>query len=234
MDIPHPPIATREEWLEKRRELLAKEKALTRQKDKLAAERRRLPMVPVDKQYTFQTEDGPKTLQELFGGSPQLVVYHFMFDPTWDKGCPGCTSYIDALGPKTREEIKERNTEFVMVSRAPLDKLLKYKQEQGWPFTWVSSHGSDFNYDFNVTQDASVKPVEYNFYVKDDQTSEGEAASISSFFKVGDKVYHTYQTYARGTECTTDGYGLLDLTPYGRQEDWEDSPEGWPQKPTYG
>jgi len=170
---------------------------------------------------------------------PQLIVYHFMFDPEWEKGCPGCTGYIDTLADLSF--LSARNTNFVLVSRAPWPKLEAYKKQKGWTLPWLSSFGSDFNYDFHVTLDEKVAPVEYNYRSKAEMIAkqapnptEGEEHSLSVFFRVRDEVYHCYSAFARGTERLSDGYSLLDMTPYGRQDDWEDSPAGWPQKPTYG
>ena len=240
-----PPIVPHEEWLRARIALLEREKELTRTMDRVNAERRRLPMVRLEKAYGFDAPEGRRTLAELFEGRPQLIVYHFMFDPAWDEGCPGCTSYIDALGDLSM--LAERNTSFVVVSRAPLAKLEAYRAQRGWDIRWVSSSESDFNYDFHVTADASVAPIEYNYRKEEEaelnqtpgETSD-EQHGISVFFQVetgsetGGEVFHTYSAYARGVEGITDAYALLDLTPYGRQEDFEDSPEGWPQRPTYG
>ena len=237
--IPHPPIVSAEEWRQARLALLAEEKELTHHKDRVNAQRRRLPMVKVEKEYTFETPSGPKSLLDLFEGRRQLVVYHFMFDPVWDKGCEGCTGFVDALG--NLDELKNRDTSFVLISRAPLAKLEKYKAERGWDQTWVSSFGSDFNYDYHVTADENVRPIEYNFRTPEEFKAlgmnhdlSGENHGLSVFFRLGDDVYHTTSTYARGAESLTDSYALLDQTPYGRQEDFEDSPDGWPQKPTYG
>ncbi len=238
---PHPPIVSRDEWLDARKELLAEEKALTEHKDAVNSQRRRLPMVKLDKNYEFEGPEGKVTLLELFADRRQLIVYHFMFDPAWDKGCPGCTKLVNAFGDLSM--LNERDTTFVLVSRAPLDKLEKYKAEMGWERRWVSSFGSDFNYDFHVTQDKKVVPLEYNFRPQSELESrqtdepwflERESHGLSVFFRLDDDVYHTYSTYARGCESITDSYALLDVTPYGRQEDFEDSPAGWPQKPTYG
>lgn len=228
-EIAHPPIASEDQWLEKRLKLLEQEKALTKEYDRISAERRRLPMVKVEKQYEFKGPEGPKTLKDLFDGCRQLVVYHFMFDPGWDKGCGGCTSFVDALGDMSL--LQERDTNFVLISRAPLEKLEAYKQERHWDWPWYSSFGSDFNYDYQASSDPNIRPMEYN-YRPTDSTREGHGVSI--FFRLGDDVFHTYSSYARGVEDITDSYRMLDLTPYGRQEDFEDSPEGWPQKPTYG
>jgi predicted dithiol-disulfide oxidoreductase (DUF899 family) len=228
--IAHPKIATREEWRNARIELLQEEKALTKEYDRLNAKRRRLPMVRVDKNYTFHGPTGEVSLLDLFEGRRQLIVYHFMFDPSWETGCMGCTGYIDALGDMST--LAERDTSFVLVSRAPLEKLEKYKAERGWDHKWVSSFGSDFNCDFGVTLDPKSGLTEYNY--RQEPTREGEWPGTSVFFRMGDEIYHTYSTFARGGESLTDTYRLLDITPYGRQEDFEDSPEGWPQKPTYG
>jgi predicted dithiol-disulfide oxidoreductase (DUF899 family) len=237
--VPHPEIVSRDEWLAAREKHLAHEKELTRQRDRVHAERRRLPMVKIDKEYLFDGPEGQRTLGDLFAGRRQLIVYHFMFDPTWEKGCPGCTGYVDALGDLSL--LNERNTTFVVVSRAPLAKLEAYKALKGWNVPWYSSFDSDFNYDFHVTLDENVAPIDYNYRNKAElearkgpNLTEGEEHGLSVFFRVGDDLFHTYSTYARGTEGLTDAYSLLDTTPYGRQEEFEDSPPGWPQKPTYG
>jgi len=240
-EVAHPPIVTREEWLQQRVALLKEEKEHTRAGDRLAAKRRRLPMVPVEKQYTFEGPEGKRSLLDLFDGRRQLIVYHFMFDPKWENGCPGCTSYVDTLGPGTIPFLRERDTSFVLVSRAPLPKLEAYKAKKGWSAPWYSSFESDFNYDFHATNDKSKAPIMYNYMDEAQLTArrgegnvEGEDHSLSVFFRIGDEVFHTYQAFARSTESMGTGYGLLDVTPYGRQEDFEDSPTGWPQHPTYG
>ena len=213
-EIAHPPIATRDEWLAARKTLLAHEKELTKHSDRVSAERRRLPMVKLEKTYTFDGPEGKRSLLDLFDGHHQLIVYHFMFDPAWENGCDGCTGFVNALADLSM--LPARDTQFVLISRAPLDKLQAYKTRKGWDRPWYSSFGSDFNYDFQVTTDT------------------GETHGLSVFFRIDDDVFHTYSTYNRGTESLTDSYRLLDVTPYGRQEDWEDSPAGWPQHPTYG
>jgi predicted dithiol-disulfide oxidoreductase (DUF899 family) len=237
--IAHPPIVSRDTWLAERKKHLEHEKELTRHHDRVTAERRRLPMVKIDKEYVFDGPDGKASLLDLFDGRTQLIIYHFMFDPAWDKGCSGCTGYVDALGDLSM--LNDRNTTFTLVSRAPLAKLEAYKASKGWSVPWVSSFGSDFNYDFHVTLDEKVAPIEYNYQTRAELDArrgpgnvEGEDHGLSVFFRIGDDIFHTYSTYARGTEALTDAYSLLDTTPYGRQEDWEDSPPGWPQKPTYG
>jgi predicted dithiol-disulfide oxidoreductase (DUF899 family) len=238
-NIAHPPIASREEWLAQRLELLAHEKELTRHYDRVNAERRRLPMVKLEKTYTFQAPEGQISLLELFQGQRQLIVYHFMFDPEWEKGCSGCTEYVDAIADLSM--LAQKSATFVLISRAPLAKLEAYRREKGWTQRWVSSFNSDFNYDFHATHDENVAPVEYNYMSKEQLEArrgvgkvKGEDHGLSVFFRLGDEVFHTYSTYARVTENLTDTYRLLDVTPFGRQQDFEDSPPGWPQQPTYG
>jgi predicted dithiol-disulfide oxidoreductase (DUF899 family) len=238
----HPQIASYDEWLAARKELLTREKELTRARDALSATRRRLPMVRIDKDYRFTGRDDAVGFADLFEGRRQLIIYHFMFDPRWDAGCQGCTGFVDALGDLSM--LPERDTRFVLVSRAPLAKLEAYKAQRGWHLPWYSSYGSDFNYDFHVTFDASVAPIEHNFRsaieleraggLPPASEQPGESQGLSVFFRLNDAVFHTYSAYARGVEGLTNDYSLLDVTPYGRQEDWEDSPPGWPQRPTYG
>lgn len=239
--IAHPKIVSREEWLTERKALLADEKKLTQCRDRVNTKRRRLPMVKLDKEYIFEGSDGKRTLLNLFEDHRQLIVYHFMFAPEWDKGCPGCTGLVNALGDLTM--LSERDTTFVLISRAPLTKLEQYKAQQGWSLNWFSSLESDFNYDFHVTLDESVTPIQYNY--RDQAALEqrkdgepyflkGEQHGLSVFFRLDNEIFHCYSTYARGCEGLTDAYSLLDVTPYGRQEDFEDSPPGWPQRPTYG
>ena len=239
--IPHPPIVSRDQWLAERKKLLAHEKELTKHRDRINAERRRLPMVKIEKDYVFDGPNGKQSLKALFDGRRQLIVYHFMFDPAWDKGCSGCTGYVDALGDLSM--LNDLDTTFVVISRAPLAKLEAYKAQKGWSIPWFSSFGSDFNYDFHVTLDEKVAPIEHNYLDKAELEKrskdepyfmKGEQHGLSVFFRLDDDVFHTYSTYARGTESLTDAYSLLDTTPYGRQQDFEDSPPGWPQKPTYG
>ena len=237
--IPHPPIVSRDQWLAARKKLLADEKELTKHYDRVNADRRRLPMVKIEKAYLFDGPNGKQSLEALFEGRRQLIVYHFMFDPAWEKGCSGCTGWVDALG--NLSPLKDRDTTFVVVSRAPLAKLEAYKAQKGWDIAWFSSFGSDFNYDFHATLDSKVAPAEYNYRSKAEMAAskghavlmEGETHGLSVFFRLGDDIFHTYSTYARGPESLTNAYRLLDTTPYGRQQDFEDSPPGWPQKPTY-
>jgi len=238
-----PEIVSRAQWLEARRALLAKEKALTHQRDALNAERRRLPMVAIDKDYAFDTPQGRKSLLDLFDGRSQLVVYHFMFDPNdpppgrthpYSEGCPGCSHIADNLPHLSH--LHARNTTLVMVSRAPLAKIAPFKQRMGWTMPWVSSFGSDFNIDFGVTVDPAVAPPSYNYKDADElrangtiQNVTGELPGLSVFLRDGKRIYHSYSTFGRGADGLLNTYNLLDLTPYGRQESWEDSPAGWPQ-----
>lgn len=237
--LAHPPVVSAEVWLRERKALLAGEKALTQQRDRINAQRRRLPMVKLEKTYTFDGPDGETTLLDLFEGRRQLLVYHFMFAPEWENGCSGCTGLVNALGDLSL--LYARDTTLALVSRAPLTKLEQYKARHQWTLPWVSSLGSDFNYDFHVTLDEVIAPAHYNYRdlttLPDGQKpyfTSGEHHGMSVFFRIDDEVFHTYSTYARGVEGLTNAYSLLDITPYGRQEDFEDSLPGWPQRPTYG
>ena len=234
-----PQVVSREQWLAARKELLAREKELTRQRDALNADRRRLPMVKVEKEYVFQGRDGRATLADLFDGRRQLVVQHVMFDPAWTDACGGCTAAIDELSQGVLDHMRSRETNFVLVSRAPLEKIEDYRTRRGWSFPWYSSNGSDFNYDFHVTLDESVAPVEFNFRDKAELQLAGmnwvlegsnEQPGYSCFLKDGGTIYHTYSTFARGTEQGGNSYGFLDMTALGRQEAWEE-PKGRVEKP---
>ncbi|MDQ1414678.1 MAG: hypothetical protein QOF81_291 [Acidimicrobiaceae bacterium] len=228
-----PDVVSRDEWLAARKELLANEKAFTRQRDALSADRRRLPMVRIEKEYAFTGPDGPATLVDLFAGRRQLIVGHFMFDPSWEDGCPSCSAGADELSSGHLAHLHARDTTFVYVSRAPIEKIERYKARKGWSFPWYSSYGSAFNYDFHVTLDESVTPVEYNFrtkaeheqagtggYVEGEQPIEGPGRSC--FLRDGDLIFHTYSVYARGLETIGGSYYLLDETALGRQEEWEE------------
>jgi predicted dithiol-disulfide oxidoreductase (DUF899 family) len=227
-----PQVVSRDEWMIARKRLLAKEKELTRQRDQLTAERRRLPMVEITKEYVFDGPHGKATLLDLFEGRNQLVVCHFMFSPDWTDGCPSCTAGADEMSPGLLKHLQARDTTLVYVSRAPLEKIEAYKARRGWTFPWYSSFGSDFNYDFHATLDESVAPIEYNFRTKAELEQAGvgdeqpaEAPGRSAFLRVGDRVFHTYSVYARGLETMGGSYYLLDETALGRQEDWEE-PKG--------
>lgn len=221
-----PQIVSRDEWLAARKELLAREKELTRHGDEVNAERRRLPMVEIEKEYVFDGPDGERSLLDLFEGRGQLLVYHFMFDPRWDEGCPSCSFVMDNVGHLAH--LHARDTSFAAVSRAPLAKLAAYRKRMGWDFPWYSSAGSEFTYDFHVTLDPEVAPVEYNFE-RQEGAPEGlefpiEGHGASAFLRDGDRVFHTYSSYARGVEPLVGTYAWLDLTARGRQEDWEQPP----------
>jgi predicted dithiol-disulfide oxidoreductase (DUF899 family) len=230
-----PRVVPRDEWLAARVELLAREKELTRLRDQLSADRRRLPMVKVEKEYVFEGPEGKATLLDLFGGRSQLIVGHFMFDPDWEDGCPSCSAGADEMSPGHIQHVAKRDTTFLYVSRAPIHKIEAYKAKKGWTFSWYSSYGSDFNYDFDVTLDERVKPIVYNYRTKAEYERMGEAfpdepkslerPGRSSFLRVGDDVFHTYSVYARGLESIGGSYYMLDETALGRQEEWEE-PKG--------
>lgn len=241
--LPLPPIVSRAEWLAARKQLLTEEKALTRARDALAAKRRRLPMVKIEKDYRFAGPDGPRRLAELFDGRHQLYVHHFMWNEETQTHCPGCSNAADVIfnNPHLRAFLADRDTTFVAISRAPLAQIEARRAERGWTFPWYSSAGTDFNYDFHVTLDEAKAPTEMNYRTKpellaagisEDQLT-GDFPVQSVFLRDGDTVYHTYSTFQRGSDLLFTPYNYLDLTPYGRQEDWEDSPAGWPQRPTY-
>ena len=237
-----PKIVSRAEWLAARKELLAEEKALTRARDALAAKRRRLPMVKLEKTYVFRGPEGEASLLDLFAGHRQLYVHHFMWNN--DRHCPGCTSAADTVfdNPQLRAELSRRGVRFVAISRAPLARIEEMRATKGWTFPWYSCEGTDFHYDFHVTLDEAKAPIEYNYRNKEELIAAGIAPEDlkgdwtvnSVFLRDGDDVYHTYSASARGLDILATPYNYLDLTPYGRQEDWEDSPAGWPQRPTYG
>ena len=212
-----PQIVSRAEWQAAHEQLLAAEKEATRARDALAAERRRQPMVRIDKQYVLEGPGGEASLLDLFEGRRQLLLYHFMFAPGtggWpEAGCPGCSMFVDQIGHPAH--IHARDTSFALVSRAPLASIEAYRDRMGWSLPWFSSAGSDFNDDFGVS------------------TPEGETFGLSVFLRDGDDVFHTYFTAGRGVEALGSVWTFLDLTPLGRQEDWEDSPPGRPQGPRY-
>ncbi|MET9835129.1 DUF899 domain-containing protein [Streptomyces sp. NPDC006385] len=204
-----PEIVSREQWRAAREELLLREKAATRARDALNAERRRLPMVEVEEEYVFEGSDGKATLLDLFEGRHQLVVHHFMFAPEWDAGCRGCSGFLDQIGQPAH--LKARGTTLVAVSRAPYTRLLPFKARMGWTVPWYSSYGSDFNHDFEVTLMQEGEWV--------------ERPGVSCFLRDRDRVFHTYSTYERGLDGLGSTTSFLDLTALGRQEEWE-KPEG--------
>jgi predicted dithiol-disulfide oxidoreductase (DUF899 family) len=234
-----PDVVTRDEWLAARKALLVREKEHTRQKDLLNADRRRLPMVTVEKDYEFDGPDGKVSLLDLFDGKRQLVMYHFMFDPTWDDGCSSCTAGCDEISDGLLRHLAARETAFAVIARAPYAKIAAYKEKRGWTFPYFSSFESDFNYDWGATIDESKAPMMLNFRNREElgapeaakmawileAEQPSEVPGFSFFLRDGDAIFHTNSTYARGTEQCTDSYGLLDQTALGRQEDWEE-PKG--------
>ncbi len=231
-----PEIASRDEWLAARKELLTKEKELTRQRDQLNTERRELPMVEVTKDYVFDGPDGKRRLIDLFEGRAQLIVYHFMFHPDWDEGCPSCTAGVEEVAPGFLDHLHTRDTTYALVSRAPSEKLERYKATKDWFLPWYSTGDSDFSYDFGATIDASRGYDEYNFRTLDEYAAMGQESMKTSdqpydmpaqtcFLQTDGRIFHTYSVYARGLEGTGGSYYFLDLTALGRQENWE-KPKG--------
>ena len=228
-----PDVVSREEWVAARKGLLEKEKRLTRERDALNADRRRLPMVEIDKDYVFRSRGGELRLADLFEGRSQLVVYHFMWLYDKDIGCPSCSGFADQIGHLSHLNV--RDTTFACVSNAAVEKIEAFKARMGWSFPWYSSLGSDFNYDFHVTFDESRVPFEYNYRSKAEIEALGfpvgeweqpfDLHGLSVFLRDGDRVFHTYSTYARGTDPLGFTSSFLDLTPLGRQEEWEE-PKG--------
>jgi predicted dithiol-disulfide oxidoreductase (DUF899 family) len=207
-----PPVVSAAEWQAARDALMIREKEATRALDALAAERRRLPAVRIEKDYELQGPDGRIRLIDLFEGRRQLIVYHFMFGPGGDP-CTGCSSFTDNVG--RLEHLRARDTSFALVSRAPQSEILPFKARMGWTVPWYSSYGSDFNYDFGVSSE------------------DGESFALSVFLRDGDDIFRTYVTSSRGVDRLRLDFNLLDLTPFGRQETWEDSPPGRPQTAPY-
>jgi predicted dithiol-disulfide oxidoreductase (DUF899 family) len=212
-----PQVVSPAEWQLAHERLLAKEKRATRERDALAAERRRQPMVRIDKHYSFDGPGGTASLLDLFDGRRQLILYHFMFAPGvegWPTaGCDGCSMFVDQVGHLAH--LQARDTSFILVSRAPFESIERYRRRMGWDIPWYSSSDGDFNADFGLT------------------TGVGETFGLSVFLADGDDVYRTYFTNARGVEALGSIWMFLDLTPLGRQEVWENSPPGYPQTPPY-
>ena len=215
-------VVSSEEWVEARKVLLSKEKEFSRVREQLAQERRELPWEAVLKSYEFAGPDGQRTLLDLFAGKSQLIVYHFMFDPTWDEGCPHCSFWADHFDG-TLPHLAARDVTLTAVSRAPLHKLVVYKRRMGWSFPWVSSYGSDFNYDFGVSfspETIADHTAVYNYGSPDPAMEDREGISVFLKNEAGD-VFRTYSTYARGIDMVNGTYQFLDLVPKGRDE-----PEG--------
>jgi predicted dithiol-disulfide oxidoreductase (DUF899 family) len=224
-----PQVVSREEWLSARRRLLAKEQELTRHRDALNSDRRKLPMVRVEKDYLFDGARGQVGLAALFDGCRQLIIHHFMFDPNWEAGCPSCSAASDELSAGLLARLRARDTAFAAVSLAPFAKIKAYQAWNGWTFPWYSSFGSDFNYDFHVTLDEKVAPVVYDFQSKaeilaGDEDNDlvvadepVEVPGVSCFLRDGDSIFHTYSTYADGVEQLSCAQSFLDLTALGNE-----------------
>lgn len=214
------PVVSRDQWIADRKTLLAREKELTRLRDQVARERRALPWVRVDKNYVFDAPEGGRTLGELFDGRRQLVVQHFMFAPGWDEGCKSCSFMADHIDG-ANVHLAHRDVTLVVVSRAPLADIERFRHRMGWKFKWLSSYGSDFNYDFGVSftpEDMARGETYYNYGMK--PFAQEEMPGISIFYSEGTgDIFHTYSAYERGVEVMMGTYNLLDLTPKGRDED---------------
>jgi predicted dithiol-disulfide oxidoreductase (DUF899 family) len=217
-----PEIVSEAEWLVARKDLLTREKEFTRQRDALSAARRQLPMVRIDKEYVFEGPKGRETLSDLFESRRQLIVYHFMFGPGWEEGCKSC-SYLADHFDGANWHLPHRDVTFVAISRAPLSELAPYKKRMGWRFKWLSSHGSDFNFDYHVSateEEEAQEKMFYNYEVND--FLGDEMPGLSVFYKDKDsQIFHTYSTYARGLDQLVGAYNFLDLVPKGRNENPE-------------
>jgi predicted dithiol-disulfide oxidoreductase (DUF899 family) len=216
-----PPTVSEAEWQVALEQLRVQEKQATRAQDALAAERRRLPMVEIAKDYVFDGPEGKASLLVLFEERRQLLVYHFMFGPNQDEGCDGCSMFVDQIGHLAH--LHARDTSFALVSRAPLQKIEPYRKRMGWTIPWFSSFDSDFNVDFGL----SPETPQAGTY------QDGETFGLSVFVRDGDRVFRTYFTNRRGVEALGSVWTFLDLTPFGRQEEWEETPSGRPQTPPY-
>lgn len=223
---PEARIASRDDWLAARRDLLEKEKAFTRARDALSAARRALPVVQVEQSYAFDTVRGRETLADLFGSARQLILYHFMFGPDWDEGCPSCSFFADSFD-RSVDHLAARGTRFACVSNAPLQRLQDYRARLGWSFDWVSCNGSTFGADFGVTfpDDAARDGAGYNYGARPFGV---ECPGLSVFVKLPDGgVAHAYSVYARGLDILNTTYNLLDHTFWGRDEEALDYPMSW-------
>jgi predicted dithiol-disulfide oxidoreductase (DUF899 family) len=222
------PIVSREHWLAERKSLLAREKELTRLRDQVARERRALPWVRIEKDYVFDTPEGPRSLADLFAGRRQLLVQHFMFGPGWEQGCPSCSFMADHIDGMN-VHLAHRDVTLVVVSRAPLAEIERFRRRMGWQFPWVSSHGSDFNHDFGVSftrEELSQGRVGYNYTMQAFPSEEAPGVSVFLRDDAG-AVFHTYSTYGRGVEAMMGTYNLLDLVPKGRDEHNPDYAMDW-------
>jgi predicted dithiol-disulfide oxidoreductase (DUF899 family) len=221
-------IVSKNEWIETRKVLLKKEKEFTALRDQLSKQRRDLPWVAVDKEYVFDGPNGKETLSELFDGRSQLIVYHFMYDPNWDLGCPSCSFWADNFNDII-VHLNQRDVTMIAISKAPYNKIDSYKKRMGWDFKWVSSFDTDFNRDYYVSftsEELEKKEAFYNYNIQDPYVSEQPGVSI--FYKnPSGKIYHTYSAYERGIDILNNTYNYLDLVPKGRDEDSCDFPMAW-------
>jgi predicted dithiol-disulfide oxidoreductase (DUF899 family) len=215
------------EWLAARKQLLAKEKEFTRLRDELSRQRREMPWEKIEKKYVFEGTNGKETLADLFDGRSQLIVYHFMFGPGWKEGCPSCSFLADTFdGPAIH--LAQRDTTLAVVSRATLPEIEVFKKRMGWRFKWVSSFGSDFNYDYHVSftkEEMTSGKMNYNFTTTKFPSEEGPGASV--FYKRDGEIFHTYSSYARGLDILLTTYNFLDMTPKGRNEETLPHPMAW-------
>lgn len=222
------PIVSRDEWIAARKALLMKEKQLTRQRDQLAAERRKLPWVKIDKSYVFDGPSGKETLSDLFDGRSQLIIQHFMFGPDWEEGCVGCSFGADHVD-SARQHFEHRDLSFAAVSRTSVAKIEAFKRRMGWRFKWVSSLDSNFNYDFGVSfakEQLAKGKVVYNYEPVESQSED--LSGISAFYKdETGAIFHTYSTFGRGDELLSTAYMYLDLAPKGRDEEGLPFPSAW-------
>jgi predicted dithiol-disulfide oxidoreductase (DUF899 family) len=221
-------VVSHEEWLKARRDLLVKEKEFTRLRDELSQRRRELPWEAVDKNYVFEGPHGKQALTDLFEGRSQLVIYHFMFDPSWDAGCPHCSFWADNFNG-TIVHLNQRDTTMIAVSHAPYGKLAAYEKRMAWNFKWLSSFGTDFNFDYHVSftpEEVRNKTAFYNFAIQ--PTPGTDAPGVSVFYRdQSGRVFHTYSAYARGIDLLNAAYNYLDLTPRGRDEAGQKNPQFW-------
>jgi len=221
-------IVSKNEWIEYSKALLKNENKFTMLRDRLSQQRRDLPWIVVNKEYIFEGPNGKQTLSELFDGRSQLIVYHFMFDPSWDAACPHCSFWADNFNGII-VHLNQRNVTMVVVSRAPYNKLVTYQKRMGWDFKWFSSYDIDFNFDYNVSftsKELARKEAFYNFTTQDPHRSEREGVSVFYKDRAG-HIFHTYSTYARGIDMLNTAYNYLDLVPKGRDEDGHEFPQFW-------
>jgi predicted dithiol-disulfide oxidoreductase (DUF899 family) len=221
-------IVSKDEWLAARSALLKKEKEFTLLRDKLGQQQRDMPWVLVDKKYLFDGPNGKQTLSDLFDGRSQLIVYHFMYDPNWDAGCPSCSFWADNFNGIV-VHLNQRDVTMIAVSKAPYSKIGEYKKRMGWNFKWVSSYDNDFNFDYHVSftpEELSEKKAFYNYSLQDTHSPEREGVSV--FYKdTAGHMFHTYSAYARGIDVLNVAYHYLDLVPMGRDEDGHEFPQFW-------